>query len=169
MVSLEAGLYSFALENKEVIITASILVLGALTAAQRLAILRRDGGRCLGEEVGIHHTHRGRLEVNHSPPQAWSITHDLDPDAHPEVAKISLCEEAHDLYHRRDMTRARNEYRRGNKDAYKEMCERHHLLASQNEVFWESGYDLAIHTLHRQNELKAKLWGWFWPMKRVRK
>lgn len=147
-------------------VMASIASIAILTAKQAKAIRERDGNRCLGREVGITAQHYGRLEVNHCPPQAWSIEHGLNPDDYPTVALITLCQACHDEYHRHDMTQARKAYHEGDKEAFSKMSHRHHILARENKVFWNTQYDLAIQTVSRQNDLKARLRGWIWPQRK---
>lgn len=167
MSSLELGtVVEYALQNKELLMLFGTLLIGALTARQVKAIRERDGNRCMGREVGINTPHRGRLEVNHVPPQAWSIEHGLDPDEYPIIALLTLCEACHDEYHRREISNAKNEYHKGNKEAFKDMGHRHHVMARNNEIFWNSEYDVAIQTVSRQNDKKARIRGWRWPEKR---
>lgn len=168
MASLEMGLAEvaeFAINNKELIAIFGTLVIATLTARQRLAIIRRDHGKCQAEEIGMQSKHGGRLEVNHTPPQAWSTENGLDGDDYPIVSLLTLCSKHHDEYHRHDISNAKNEYHKGNTEAFHEMGKRHHVLAHKGEVFWENQYDTAIQTVSRKNDKAARSQGWQWPEK----
>lgn len=178
MESLElASVVELAIQNKEWIALFGTLVVGALTARQRLAIITRDKeygikinkGGCQWPEE--HADCNGNLEVDvhHVVPQHYSQRMGIDPDF--DENAITLCTNRHrkapDSVHP-DVFSALNEYREGNKEAFKDMARDRQELLKNKHKYWDDTHDHQFHVLAVRNTQRAKKEGWVWPQHKKR-
>ncbi len=106
----------------------------------RDGIIRRDGGRCqfpVQREADGPITicgRKDRLHVHHVNPRG-------NGGANMPANLITLCEAHHiDVIHP-DMARARRDYRRGDKNAYRKTVKQHKEKAARGEIYWNDEWD----------------------------
>lgn len=153
-----ASALEIAVQNKEWIALFGTLVIGALTARQVKAIRERDYNRC---EAPFPHRHYGRLNVHHIENQAYTHGQGADYGDYEENL-ITLCEGAHRMIHP-ELPQVLEEYRRGDKDAFKKMAQRHHIEGQQGIVGWNDRWDHCMHARARKNTVEAERRGWEFP------
>lgn len=128
-------------------------VLMALNQAQKNWVDRRDGGKCQAPfEHECNGAARNKRHKHHILPQRYAKRFGINPD-YPENV-VSLCENAHvgnghetgPVIHP-DMLQARQEYRSGNKNAYKEITELRSDLLDNKQVYWNTDFDRAMQAL----------------------
>lgn len=113
----------------------------ALSRGQRESIREeRDGGRCQGHKAGIKHKCGGRLEVHHILSGMYLSRLGIDADANPYVL-ITICSNLHNTIHNGKIEEAKQKYRQGNKNAFKEMAAEMREQISSKQLNWNPEWD----------------------------
>lgn len=127
-------------------------LIGALTQAQRLAVLQRDHFRCQVKELGIaHHCNGGerwknghfKLQVDHILPSRWQqkVLGKSEEEVDGDPANlITECENFHQTIRHPDMEEARAGYSR-DKSSFEKVFKRRDELCARGEKYWYSVYD----------------------------
>lgn len=142
-----AQLPEWLIQNGELVTLSGLLLIGALTQKQRIAIRDdRDKGRC---QAPFRHRCNGwginkELNVHHSPPQRWArlVLHQEEGSDFPEQMDhqshlITVCTHAHDMIHP-DNLELRAHYRDKQENP---VFKRRDELVSRGIPHWYTGFD----------------------------
>lgn len=135
---------------------ASWLARASLTTKQREWTRDiRDSGRCQLNEMGIDHDCNGdirkkngnfRLQVHHIQPERYCDRLGIHADRADNV--ITICENGHvgeDGIHP-DIFQARQNYRRGNKEAFEQAFANRETLLDNRHIYWDPKWDRLMST-----------------------
>jgi hypothetical protein len=142
------------------------LSLLALNTPQRESIRdERDGGKCQGHAAGIKHRCGGGVQVHHILSGKYLGALDIDADLNP-FNLITICQNLHDTIHQGKISEAQQNYRNGDKDAYKKMGRDMDEKIKNKQLNWNPEWDRKLQARSQKLTQEWMKRGGNYPLKR---
>lgn len=128
----------------------------AFSAKQRAWFRERDNNECQGCRMGLHHSRdctgspdlpeeKRKLQVHHVIPQRYANRIGMETADFPENG-ITLGASFHQEDIHPDMKDALGRYRRGDREAFKQVGPARDELLSRGEIYWNDEHDRLLST-----------------------